>query len=81
MVVGRSEPSPDVSVIKDLDFEREVLFEVLDDDHEVRQLDAEGLLRIRWGADVCGGNVTSADLKHGRVDDFVGDSLDVAIPH
>ena len=66
-------------IISDLDFEGEVLLHVFHDHHEVRQLDAQRLLRIKRTANVRRGDIGSKDLNHQRLYLLVSYSLDVAV--
>ena len=64
LVVGGPEATTDVLVVEDLDFEGEVLLEVLDDHDEEGQLDAESLVRVGRAGDVVSGDVGAHDFKH-----------------
>ena len=79
LVVGGSESSSHTLVIEHLDLESEVLFEVLDDHDQERQLDSKRLLGVERSVDVVGGHVSSHDLENGGLNIGVGDSLDVAV--
>ena len=81
LVVGGSEPTADGLVVQDLDFEGEVLLQVLDDHDQERQLDGQGLLWIKRSVDVVGRHVGAHDLENRRLDIGVGDSLDVTVSH
>ena len=81
LVVRGAEPAADVLVVEDLDFEGEVLLEVLDDHDEEGELDAEGLVGVGGAGDVVGGDVGAHDLEDRRLDVGVGDALDVAVAH
>ena len=81
LVVGGAEPSAHVLVVQHLDFEGEVLLQVLDDHHQEGQLDAKRLLRVGRARDVVRGHVGAHDLQHGGLDVLVGDPLDVTIAH
>ena len=64
LVVTRSESSPDVLIIEDLDLECEIFLHVLHDHDEVGQLDAQGLLGVGRAGDEGGAHVGSHDLQH-----------------
>ena len=67
LIVARSEPSPHVLVVQDLDLEGEVLLHVLDNHHEVRQLDTQGLLWIcRTSYEGCA-HISSNYLQYKRL--------------
>ena len=68
LVVTRSESSPDVLVIQDLDLKCEVFLHVLDNHDEVRQLDAQGLLGVRGAGDEGGADVRPDDLQDERLE-------------
>ena len=63
LVVTRSESSPDVLVIQDLDLECEIFLHVLHDHHEVGQLDAQRLLRVRRAGHVGCAAIGSNNLQ------------------
>jgi len=79
LVVGRAEAAADVLVVQDLDLEGEVLLQVLDDHHQERELDTEGLLRVGRAGDEVGGHVGAHDLQDGGLNVVIGQSLDVTI--
>ena len=79
LVVRGSEASSDILVIQDLHFKAEVLLQVLDDHHQERQLDAQGLGRVSWTGDVCCANVAAHNLQHTRLDVAICDTLDMTI--
>tara|TARA_B110000503_G_C6947994_1_gene329822 strand:- start:250 stop:693 length:444 start_codon:yes stop_codon:yes gene_type:complete len=64
LIVGGSESTSNALVIEDLHFESEVLLQVLDDHHQERELDGKGLLWVKWGVDVVGGDISSHDLEY-----------------
>ena len=64
LIVGGSESTSNALVIEDLHFESEVLLQVLDDHHQERKLDGKGLLWVKWGVDVVGGDISSHDLEY-----------------
>ena len=57
LIIGRAEPAAHVLVIQHLNFEREILLQVLDDHNQERQLDPQSLLRITRAGDVDGRNL------------------------
>jgi len=81
LVVGRPEPPAHVLVVQDLNFEGEVLLEVLDDHDEEGELDPECLAGIGGAGDEGGAHVGSFYLQHKRLDVVVCDPLDVAVSH
>ena len=81
LVVRSTESSAHVLVVQHLDFEGEVLLQVLDDHHQERQLDAERLLRVRRARNIVRANVGAHDLQDAGLDVLVGDALDVTIAH
>eukprot|EP00401_Gymnodinium_catenatum_P042891 CAMPEP_0117483530 /NCGR_PEP_ID=MMETSP0784-20121206/13984_1 /TAXON_ID=39447 /ORGANISM="" /LENGTH=218 /DNA_ID=CAMNT_0005278063 /DNA_START=53 /DNA_END=709 /DNA_ORIENTATION=- len=81
LVVRRAETASDLLVVQDLDLEREVLLEILDDHDEEGQLDPERLVRIRGACQVGRAHVRTHDLEHARLDVSVREPLDVAIAH
>ena len=81
LVVGGSESTPHALVVEDLDLEREVLLQVLNDHNQEGQLDSQSLLGVERGIDVVGRHISSHDLKDGGLDIWVGDSLNVAVSH
>ena len=68
LVVTRSESSPDVLVIQDLDLECEIFLHVLHYHDEVGQLDAQGLLGVRGAGDEGGADVRPDDLQDERLE-------------
>ena len=64
LIVGGSESTSNALVIEDLHFESEVLLQVLDDHDQERKLDGKGLLWVKWGVDVVGGDISSHDLEY-----------------
>ena len=68
LVVTRSESSPDVLIIQDLDLECEIFLHVLHDHDEVGQLDAQRLLRVRRAGHVGGADVRPDDLQDERLE-------------
>lgn len=62
-----------------MNFEGEVLLQVLDDHDEKGELDSEGALRVGGAGDEGGGDVGAHDFEDGGLDVLVGDALDVAI--
>jgi len=54
LIVGSAEPTTNVLIVQNLDFEGEILLQVLDDHHQERQLDSQGGLRLRRAGDICG---------------------------
>merc|ERR1719336_976073 len=54
LVVGSSESSSDILVVKDLYFESEVLLQVLNNHHKKRKLDPESFARVRRARDESG---------------------------
>ncbi len=95
LIVGCPEPTADILVIEDLDFEGEVLLQlpeelaglrgrktyIFDDHDQEGQLDAESLVSVCRAGDIVRRNVRSHDLEHRRLDIRVSDSLDVPIAH
>mmetsp|Transcript_28691 Transcript_28691/g.83113 ORF Transcript_28691/g.83113 Transcript_28691/m.83113 type:complete len:269 (-) Transcript_28691:399-1205(-) len=79
LVVGGTEPTPDVLIVQYLNLEREVLVHVLEDHHQERQLDAQGLLGIGRTNDVVGRHVRSHDFHHRALDIRVGYALHMTI--
>ena len=67
LVVAGSEPPPHVLVVQNLDLECEVLLHVLDNHHEVGQLDAQGLLWICWTCYKCCTHISPDYLQHKRL--------------
>ena len=63
LVVARSESSPDILIIQDLDLECEIFLHVLHNHDEVGQLDAQRLLRVRRAGDEGGAHVGPHDLQ------------------
>ena len=64
LIVGGSESTSNALVIEDLHFESKVLLQVLDDHDQERKLDGKGLLWVKWGVDVVGGDISSHDLEY-----------------
>lgn len=81
LIVAGSEASAHILVVKHLNLERKVLFQVLDDHNEKWKLDAESLLRIGRTCDVRGAHVGAHDLEHQRLNVVVGDALNVTVSH
>jgi len=79
LVVRGSESTTHLLVVENLDFEGEVLLQVLDDHDQERQLDGKSLFGVKRSVDVVGGHVSSHDLENGGLNIGVGDSLDVAV--
>jgi hypothetical protein len=79
LVVGGPEAPVHVLVVQHRDLKGKVLLEVLDDEHQVRQLDAQHLLGLCGARHVRGGHVGAADLEHAGLNVAVRDALDVAI--
>ena len=65
LIVGSTESSADVLVIKNLDFESEVFFQVLNNHDEERKLNGKSLLGVNGARDVVGGDVSSHNLNDG----------------
>ena len=63
LIVARSEPSPHVFIIQDLDLEGEIFLHVLHDHDEVGQLYSQGLLRVSRAGDEGGADVGPHDLQ------------------
>ena len=63
LVVGGSESTTHVLVIKDLHLESEVFLQVLDDHDQEGELDGKGLLGVDWARDEVSGHVGSHDLE------------------
>ena len=70
-----------VLVIQHRDLKGEELLQVLHDDDEEGQLDAEHLFGVRGAGHKGSGHVGAANLKRGGLDVGVRDALDVAIAH
>ena len=81
LVVGGSKSPPHVLVVQHLHFESEVLLQVLDDEDEEGQLDAQGLRLIGRTADVGCANVCRLNFQDAGRDVGVRDALDVSIPY
>lgn len=62
-----------------LHFECEILFQILDDHHQKRQLDAECFLRIRRAGDIGCAHISADDFQHQRLNVLVSDALDVPV--
>ena len=79
LVVACPKASADILVVEDLDFEGEVLFEILDDHNEEWQFDSEGLVGVGGTGNVVGGDVGAHDFEDGALDIRVSDTLDVTV--
>ena len=79
LIVGGSESTSNRFVIKYLNLESEILFEILNDHDQERKLDSKSLFWIKRSIDVVGGDVGSHDLKHGWLNIWIGYSLDVTV--
>lgn len=79
LVVGSSETSADILIIKDLDFKGEVLFQVLHNHHKEGKLDAKGLGGFSRASDVVGGHIGANDFQNRRLNVIVSDTLDMAV--
>ena len=64
-----------------MDFESEVLLQVLDDHDEEGKLDREGLLGVNGASDEVGGDVGTHDFEDGGLNIGIGDSLNVTVSH
>ena len=64
LVVGSSESSSDTLVIKYLNLESEVFFQVLNDHDQERKLNGQGLLWVKRGVNVVGRHIGSHDLEN-----------------
>lgn len=64
LVVGGTESTSYILVIKNLNFEGEVFLQVLDDHDEERQLDTKGLLLVSRAGDVGGAYIGAYNLQH-----------------
>ena len=81
LVVGCSEAPPHVLVVQYLYLEGEVLLQVLDDEDEEGQLDAQSLRLISRAADVGCANICRLNFQDAGRDVGVRDALDVSIPY
>eukprot|EP00405_Crypthecodinium_cohnii_P062678 CAMPEP_0195008026 /NCGR_PEP_ID=MMETSP0326_2-20130528/8132_1 /TAXON_ID=2866 ORGANISM="Crypthecodinium cohnii, Strain Seligo" /NCGR_SAMPLE_ID=MMETSP0326_2 /ASSEMBLY_ACC=CAM_ASM_000348 /LENGTH=187 /DNA_ID=CAMNT_0040015671 /DNA_START=36 /DNA_END=595 /DNA_ORIENTATION=+ len=79
LVVGRSEASTHIFVVKDCDLESEVLLQILDDHHQERELDAQSLLGVSWASDEGCANVGAHDLENTGLNVSISQPLNVAI--
>jgi len=64
LIIRSSESSSNVFIIKDLDFEGEVFFQVLYNHDQEWQLNTQCLFGISWGSDVVGADVSSHDFQY-----------------
>ena len=64
LVVGSSEPSAHVLIVKNLDLESEVFPQVLDDHYQERKLDAKRLLWVPRTCNKCCTHIRSHDFKN-----------------
>lgn len=64
LVIGCSEPPPDILVIKYLYLKTEVLLEVLDDHNQEWKLNTKSSRWVRRTSDVCCADVSAHDLQH-----------------
>lgn len=62
-----------------LHFEGKILLQVLDDHHQERKFDGKGLLWVKWGVDVVGGDIGAHDLENGGLNIWISDSFDVTV--
>ena len=62
LIIRRAKSSTYVLVIEDLDFEGKVLSQVLDDHHEKRELNPEGLARLNGARDVIRADICAHDF-------------------
>mmetsp|Transcript_1197 Transcript_1197/g.3493 ORF Transcript_1197/g.3493 Transcript_1197/m.3493 type:complete len:203 (+) Transcript_1197:241-849(+) len=81
LVVGGPETAAHLLVVEHGDLEREVLLQVLDDHHQERQLDSQGLAGVCRARDVGGAHVRTHDLEHARLNVCIREALDVAVAH
>ena len=79
LIVGSSESPSYALVIQYLDFESEVLLQVLDNHDQEWKLDGKGLLWVQWSIDVIGGYISSHDLENWWLNIWIGNSLDVTV--
>lgn len=64
-----------------LNFECEILLQILDYHNQKRQFDPQRLLRVGWTSDVGGADICSNNFQHQTLDIVVGDALYMAISH
>ena len=81
LIVRGSESSSYALVIEYLYLEGEVLLQVLNDHDQERKLDGKRLFWIKWCVDIIGGNVSSHNFKHGRLNIWICYSFDVTVSY
>eukprot|EP00191_Tetraselmis_sp_GSL018_P011050 CAMPEP_0177602144 /NCGR_PEP_ID=MMETSP0419_2-20121207/14697_1 /TAXON_ID=582737 /ORGANISM="Tetraselmis sp., Strain GSL018" /LENGTH=221 /DNA_ID=CAMNT_0019095579 /DNA_START=234 /DNA_END=899 /DNA_ORIENTATION=- len=81
LVVGGSEAAPDIFVIKNLNFESEILLQVLNNHDKKRKFDTKRFARIRWTYNIAVANVCAHYLQHAGLNVSVRDTLQMPVPH
>lgn len=81
LVIGCSEAPPHVLIVQDLHLEGEVFLQVLNDEYEERQLDAQSLRLISRAADVGCANICRLEFQDTGGNIGVRDALNMSIPH
>mmetsp|Transcript_84092 Transcript_84092/g.228361 ORF Transcript_84092/g.228361 Transcript_84092/m.228361 type:complete len:235 (+) Transcript_84092:81-785(+) len=79
LVIRCAETPAHLFVVQHGDLEREILLQVLDDHHQERQLDAQGLAGVCGASHVGRADVGPHDLENARLDIGIGQALDVAV--
>jgi len=79
LVVGGTEAAAETLVIENLNFEGEVLLEVLDDHDEEGELNTESLLGISGAGDVAGVDVAADEFEDGGVNVLICEALNVTV--
>mmetsp|Transcript_32462 Transcript_32462/g.60389 ORF Transcript_32462/g.60389 Transcript_32462/m.60389 type:complete len:243 (+) Transcript_32462:343-1071(+) len=79
LVVRCTESPADILVVQDLHFERKVLFQVFDDHHKERKLDAKRLICVGGTRNVVRANIGANNLQDARLDVVVGNALNVSV--
>jgi len=79
LIVGSPETSPYILIIKNLNFECEILLQIFDNHDEKWEFNSQGFVVVHWARDVICAHICPHNFEDTGLDIIIGNALNVAI--